>query len=138
MLSVDIADLRPDEIDAAAALWAACGLTRPWNDPQADAQLALASPSSTILAGREGGPLVATVMAGFDGHRAWVYYLAVAPDRRTAGLGRAMMAAAEDWLRAKGAPRLNLMVRADNAEARGFYESLGYKPSDVTVFQRDL
>ncbi len=135
---MEIADLRLDEIDAAAALWAACGLTRPWNDPQADARLAFASPSSTIFAGRAEGDLIATVMAGFDGHRAWVYYLAVAPDRRTAGLGRAMMSAAEAWLRAKGATRLNLMVRADNAEARGFYESLGYQPSDVTVFQRDL
>ena len=82
--------------------------------------------------------LIATVMTGFDGHRAWVYYLAVSPEHQGQGLGRLMMAAAEDWLRARKAPRLNLMVRADNEAARGFYDALGYKISDVTVFQRDL
>ena len=136
--SVEIADLRPEDIEAATVLWARCGLTRPWNDATADAQLALRSPTSAILAGRDGDQLVATVMAGFDGHRAWVYYLAVSPDHRGQGLGRQMMAAAEVWLRAAGAPRLNLMVRADNQAARGFYEALGYKSSDVTVYQRDL
>lgn len=135
---MEIADLRPEDIGAAAALWGRCGLTRPWNDPVADAQLALRSPTSTILAGRDGDQLVATVMAGFDGHRAWVYYLAVSPDHRGQGLGRQMMAAAEAWLRAAGALRLNLMVRADNQAARGFYEALGYMTSDVTVYQRDL
>ena len=91
-----------------------------------------------MLAGREGVTLVATVMMGFDGHRAWVYYLAVVPARHGCGLGRKMMAAAEAWLHARNAPRLNLMVRADNLAARGFYQALGYKESDVTVFQRDL
>ena len=135
---MEIGDLRADEIAAAAALWLACGLTRPWNDAQADARLALASPSSTILAGREAGTLTATVMAGFDGHRAWVYYLAVAPEQQGRRFGREMMAAAEAWLRQHDAPRLNLMIRGDNIAARRFYEALGYKASDVTVFQRDL
>ena len=54
------------------------GLTRPWNDPNADIALALATPSSTVLAGRIDGRLVATAMVGSDGHRGWVYYLAVA------------------------------------------------------------
>lgn len=135
---MEIGDLCADEIEAAVALWVTSGLTRPWNDATADARLALASPSSTILAGREAGTLIATIMAGFDGHRAWVYYLAVAPDQQGRKFGREMMAAAEAWLRERDAPRLNLMVRADNIVARRFYEALGYKASDVTVFQRDL
>lgn len=133
-----VAELRPDEADAAVALWQACGLTRPWNDPHADLALALASPGSTILAGRVGDGLVATVMVGCDGHRGWVYYLAVDPELRQAGHGAAMMRAAEIWLREHGAPRLNLMVRTDNSAAVGFYAAIGYSPSDVMVLQKVL
>jgi ribosomal protein S18 acetylase RimI-like enzyme len=133
-----IAPLRPDSIPAAAALWQAAGLTRPWNDPVSDAQRALAGPASTILAVHDGERLAGTVMVGHDGHRGWVYYLAVADGCRRAGHGRALMAAAMDWLRAAGMPRLNLMVRADNSAALGFYQALGFRPSDVRVLQHDL
>jgi len=135
---IAIDEVRPGEADAAVALWQACGLTRPWNDPYADLALALSSPSSTVLAGRHDDRLVATVMVGSDGHRGWVYYLAVAPELRRAGHGAAMMRAAEGWLKACGAPKLNLMVRADNAAAAGFYQALGYARSDVMVMQRSL
>src|SRR4051794_18752438 len=82
------------------ALWEACGLIRPWNDPAADFARAVTGPASAVLVLREADALVAGAMVGCDGHRGWVYYLAVAPGRRRAGLGRAMMAAAEAWLRA--------------------------------------
>ena len=127
-----------EEIDAAVALWGACGLTRPWNDAHADARLALAGPASTILARRDGGALIATVMVGFDGHRAWVYYLAVAPGRRRRGLGAEMMRAAESWARTAGSPKLELMVRDANAEALGFYGALGYVREPVAVMSRWL
>jgi len=135
---IEIGDLRAEEADAAVALWQACGLTRPWNDPHADLALALATPTTTILAGRLDGALVATIMTGFDGHRGWVYYLAVSPDHQRAGLGAAMMRAAEAWLREQGAPKLNLMVRGDNLAATGFYEAIGYERSDVIVLQKFL
>ena len=135
---IEIGDLAPHEADAAVALWQTCGLTRPWNDPHADLKLALATPTTTILAGRINGALVATVMTGFDGHRGWVYYLAVSPDHQRAGHGAAMMRAAEDWLRARGVPKLNLMVRGDNFAANGFYEAIGYDRSDVIVLQKFL
>jgi ribosomal protein S18 acetylase RimI-like enzyme len=135
---IAIGELRADEADAAVALWQACGLTRPWNDPHADLKLALASPASTILAGRLNDVIVATVMVGSDGHRGWVYYLAVAPNAQRAGHGAAMMRAAEGWLRQRGAPKLNLMVRADNAAAVGFYAAIGYAASDVMVLQKIL
>lgn len=126
--------------DAAAviALWEACGLTRPWNDPALDFHRAIDGETSTILALRGGDALAASVMVGFDGHRGWIYYLAVAPDRRREGLGRVMMDAAEAWLRAKGAPKLQLMVRGTNEAALGFYEALGLERQDVVTLGRFL
>ncbi|MGL4542326.1 MAG: GNAT family acetyltransferase [Polymorphobacter sp.] len=122
----------------AVALWHAAGLTRPWNDPHADFDRALAGPASAVLGLHDGDALVATVMVGDDGHRGWVYYLAVDPARQRGGLGRVMMAAAEDWLTRRGCPKLNLMVRGDNAAARGFYARLGYEMSDVVTLAKRL
>ena len=122
----------------AIALWEACGLTRPWNDPAADFARAIAGPGSAILGVSRDGSLLGTVMVGDDGHRGWVYYLAVAAAVRREGLGSALMHAAEDWLRRRGAPRLNLMVRTENAAILGFYLARGYMRSEVTVLQKTL
>ncbi|MBV9881386.1 MAG: GNAT family acetyltransferase [Sphingomonadaceae bacterium] len=126
------------DADEVIALWEVCGLTRTWNDPAADFARAIEGPASAVLVLREGDALAASVMVGHDGHRGWVYYLAVAPDRRRAGLGRRMMAAAEAWLRARGAPKLQLMVRADNEAALGFYEALGLERQPVVTLGRFL
>jgi ribosomal protein S18 acetylase RimI-like enzyme len=134
----EIAEARADDAAAAVALWQVCGLTRPWNDPAADFALAMATSGSTVLVARDGDALAGSVMAGFDGHRGWVYYLAVAPDRRRSGLGRALMAAAEEWLRARGAPKIQLMVRADNETALGFYAALGMELQKVVTLGRFL
>lgn len=128
-----ITPLGEADIAELVALWEACELTRPWNDPERDARLAIAGPSSAILGLREGRELIASVMVGFDGHRGWVYYLAAAPDRRREGLGRRLMDAAEAWLRERDAPKLQLMVRASNAEALGFYEALGLERQEVVT-----
>ena len=133
-----IGDLRPDEIEAAVALWEACDLTRPWNDPRADIRRAFDGATSTILAHREDGRLVATAMVGADGHRGWVYYLAVAPDRRKRGLGEAMMRAAEDWVAARGMPKMQLMVRMENAAAAGFYHAIGYETEERLLLAKRL
>jgi ribosomal protein S18 acetylase RimI-like enzyme len=129
-----------DTADASdvIALWEACGLTRPWNDPAADFARAVAGPASVVFLLHEGDALAASVMAGFDGHRGWVYYLAVAPDRRRVGLGRTMMDAAEAWLRARGAPKIQLMVRDDNEAALDFYEALGLERQKVVTLGRFL
>jgi len=124
--------------DEVIALWHACGLTRPWNDPAADFARAVQGAASAILLGREDDTLVASVMVGHDGHRGWVYYLAVAPDRRRAGLGRDMMAAAEAWLKARDVPKIQLMVRDDNVAALGFYEALGLERQPVITLGRFL
>jgi len=135
---VEIGQLSEAEIEAAVALWEEGGLLRPWNDPRADIRLALAGPSSTVLAARAEARLAATVMVGWDGHRGWIYYLAVARDLRRRGIGGLMVKAAEDWLAARSAPKLNLLVRAENGAVVGFYESLGYRRSEMILLQRAL
>ncbi len=123
--------------DEAVALWEECGLTRPWNDPEADLRRAVSGPSSTVLAlVSPTGGLLGTAMVGHDGHRGWVYYLAVAPVARGAGLGRALMTACEEWVVARGMPKLMLMVRATNTPVLGFYEQLGYVVEDTAVLGR--
>jgi ribosomal protein S18 acetylase RimI-like enzyme len=133
---VIVGELAAGEIEAAVALWEACGLTRPWNDPRTDIRRALAGATSTILVGRIDGRLVATAMVGADGHRGWVYYLGVASDFRRQGLGEAMMRAAERWAVEQGMPKLQLMVRADNAAAVGFYRAIGYEIEDRQILSR--
>ena len=134
----EISPLRPDETEAAVALWEACGLTRPWNDPRADIALALGGATSTVLAGRIGGALAATAMTGADGHRCWVYYLAVDPARQKTGLGRAMMDAVQVWAVAHGMPKIQLMVRRTNSGVVSFYEALGYRMDDTVVLGKRL
>jgi ribosomal protein S18 acetylase RimI-like enzyme len=131
-----IADIADADVAAVIALWQRCGLTRPWNDPASDIALARRNANSTVLVGRAHGALVATTMVGHDGHRGWVYYVAVDPASQKQGLGRAIMAAAEQWLRAAGLPKLQLMVRRENAKAGAFYRSIGYEESDTVVYAR--
>lgn len=124
---------------SAVELWHECGLTRPWNDPEQDLVRALAGPSSTVLAALAGnGGLVGTAMVGVDGHRGWVYYLAVSPAHRGRGTGRLLMGAAERWLLAHGAPKAQLMARGGNDDALAFYARLGYEVADVVVLGRRL
>jgi ribosomal protein S18 acetylase RimI-like enzyme len=126
------------DIDAVIALWSACGLVRPWNDPRADIALARGGAHATMLVGRDGATIVATVMVGHDGHRRWVYYLAVDPQAQRQGHGGAMMRAAEQRLAARGVAKLMLMIRPDNAAVRAFYERLGYFDQPRTVMAKWL
>jgi ribosomal protein S18 acetylase RimI-like enzyme len=128
----------PDDRASVVDLWEACGLTRPWNDAGADFDRAVGGPSSAILVARVEHAIAGSVMVGFDGHRGWVYYLAVAPGVRRQGLGRRLMEAAEDWLRARGAPKIQLMVRDENEEALAFYDSLGLRHQSVVTLGRFL
>lgn len=132
--------IRPyrDEEGALIALWRECGLTRPWNPPQGDIALLRRSGHGEILLALDGEAVVGSVMVGHDGHRGWVYYLAVAPEHRRGGIGARLMRAAEEWLAARGIRKLELMVRNGNAEVVGFYGRLGYAPEPVTVMSRWL
>lgn len=133
-----IAPITDADVASVIALWERCGLTRPWNDPRADIALARRGPNATILLGREGEHIAASVMVGYDGHRGWVYYVAVDPNCRGRDFGRAMMQAAEDWLRQAGMEKVQLMVRPENAKARAFYESIGYDEQERIIYAKWL
>lgn len=135
---VQITELIDMDIEAVIDLWRRCALTRPWNDPVADIECSRRSADSALLIGREAGAIVASVMVGFDGYRGWVYYLAVDPDQQRRGLGRMMMLVAETWLRDRGAPKLQLMVRNGNYTALGFYERLGLERQPVITLGKRL
>ncbi|MBR0795640.1 GNAT family acetyltransferase [Bradyrhizobium jicamae] len=133
-----IADITDADVPRVIALWQACGLTRPWNDPAADIALARRGAHSTVLIGRHEDAIVATAMVGHDGHRGWVYYVAVDPNSQGKGLGRTIMASVEAWLRRAGVPKLQLLVRRENAKASGFYQSLGYEESTSVMLAKWL
>jgi ribosomal protein S18 acetylase RimI-like enzyme len=135
---IAIRSLRRGDEPRVIELWHACGLTRPWNDPARDLATSLACQTGDVLVAEVNGRIAGTAMVGFDGHRAWVYYLAVDPAEQGRGIGAQLMAEAERRSRAAGAPKLNVMVRGDNAGARGFYERIGYRLDDVVVLGKRL
>ncbi|WP_093552850.1 GNAT family acetyltransferase [Pseudoduganella namucuonensis] len=120
------------------ALWRDCGLTRPWNDPSKDIARKLNVQRELFLVGVVEGRLVATAMAGFDGHRGWINYLAVAPDHRAQGHASALMSHIEALLVEAGCPKINLQVRSSNAEAIEFYRRIGYAQDDVVSYGKRL
>ena len=126
------------DVPVVIALWQRCNLARPWNDSAADIALARRDENSDILVGRDGDDIVASVLVGHDGHRGWVYYLAVTGSERGTGLGRRLMQAAEAWLVERGAVKLQLMVRESNTAVTGFYDRLGYTDADVRVLAKRL
>ncbi|PJJ73442.1 ribosomal protein S18 acetylase RimI-like enzyme [Diaminobutyricimonas aerilata] len=127
-----------NDTEAVVALWRDCGLTRPWNDPYRDIRRKLEVQREFFLVGAVDGAVAASAMAGYDGHRGWVNYLAVAPAHRGAGHGRALMAEIERRLEAIGCPKLNLQVRADNEQALEFYRALGYAPDAAVSLGKRL
>ena len=135
---ISFRDIEDGDVEAVVALWTACGLTRPWNDPYKDVSFARAGPNATVLVGEASGGLVATVMAGHDGHRGTLYYVAVKPGHRRQGLGKAAVRAAEAWLAARGVWKVNLLIRTENQVVRGFYAALGYEVSPVLCMARKI
>ena len=136
-LRVREADLADDE--ALIKLWRVCDLTKPWNPPREDIERLRASGHGTLLVGcGSDGNVICSVMVGHDGHRGWLYYLAVDPDMRRRGYGRRMIAEAENWLSKQNLPKCMLMVRAGSHLAERFYRSIGYELGPINVFQRWL
>jgi ribosomal protein S18 acetylase RimI-like enzyme len=132
-----------DDFEHVVALWHACGLLRPWNEPNDDIALCRRTASSELFVGLAGDnddaiKLVATVMTGSDGHRGWMYYLAVDPTLRHKGFGRAMVRHAENWLAALGIRKVELMIRDDNEAVRSFYDTIGYAVEPRVIMSRWL
>jgi ribosomal protein S18 acetylase RimI-like enzyme len=129
---------RSTDISAVVALWKECGLTRPWNDPVKDITRKLGVQPEWFLVGTEGDELIASVMAGYDGHRGWVNYLAVAPVHRGHGHARQLMQRVEQLLLSAGVPKINLLVRSTNADVIEFYRRLGYAQDDAVCLGKRL
>lgn len=137
-MSLHIRPIEDDDVDTIATLWQTCGLTRPWNDPHADIAFARGTPTAEIFVGVEDDSIVACAMCGSDGHRGWLYYVAVDPARRTAGHGRTVVKHAEAWLKSLGVPKVELMIRQENEPVKAFYEAIGYGAEPVVVMSRWL
>ncbi len=135
---VKIRKFRPTDQLEVIELWKACDLVRPWNDPARDIARKLAVSSELFLVGMVEDKIVASIMAGYDGHRGWINYLAVSPDVRNRGYGRVMMAEIEKPLLASGCPKVNLQIRNSNLDAIEFYRAIGYQVDPVTSMGKRL
>ena len=120
------------------SLWESTGLTRPWNDPVLDFNRAIANVTSEIFVAEEEYVIRGTVMCGYDGHRGWIYYLAVEPSIQAKGIGSALLAHAERWLESIGAPKILLMVRTSNSGVKAFYQGAGYVEEETSVLGKSL
>ena len=123
---------------AVISLWESCDLVRPWNDPQKDILRKQAVRPDLFLVGELDGKILASVMAGYEGHRGWLNYLAVHPEHQRRSFARAMVAEAEQRLRNAGCPKINLQVRNSNRGVIEFYQRIGYSIDDVVSLGKRL
>jgi ribosomal protein S18 acetylase RimI-like enzyme len=137
-MKMEIRQFDPCDEESAVQLWTDCGLVVPWNNPRRDIQRKLKIQPEMFLVAYSDGRIIATVMAGYEGHRGWINYLAVYPQHRRSGIGRRMMDEAESRLRAAGCPKINLQVRSKNAEVIEFYRRIGFKADDVVSLGKRL
>lgn len=129
---------QPQDQQAVIALWHACNLVVPWNDPQQDIQLKLQVQPELFLVGLVEFEVAATIMAGYEGHRGWLNYLAVAPRHQRQGFGRQMVEAATAKLKQMHCPKINLQIRSSNPDVIEFYQRLGFKLDDVVSMGKRL
>jgi ribosomal protein S18 acetylase RimI-like enzyme len=135
---VQIRSFRPEDEEAVVLLWQSCGLIRPWNDPHKDIQRKLAIRPDLFLVGIMDDHVVASVIAGYEGHRGWLNYLAVAPSHQRKGFARALVNEAERLLREAGCPKINLQIRSSNSGVIEVYRRLGYAVDDVVSMGKRL
>lgn len=133
-----IRPFRPGDEEPVIDLWKSCRLLVPHNNPVCDMKRKARVNPEWFLIGTFKGEIVATCMAGYEGHRGWINYLAVIPSCRRRGIGRRMMAEAEALLRKAGCPKINLQVRESNLEVIRFYESIGYANDHVLSMGKRL
>lgn len=133
-----IRPFKTDDEETVVALWRRCDLVRAWNDPAKDIQRKLKVRPDWFLVGELGNTIIACVMAGYEGHRGWLNYLAVAPEHRRRGYARALVAEAERLLQEAGCPKVNIQIRTTNDGVIGFYRKLGYSVDDVVSMGKRL
>jgi ribosomal protein S18 acetylase RimI-like enzyme len=130
-MKLNIRKFKLNDEEEVIDLWRACGLVVPWNNPHLDIQRKLKVQPELFQVGCLDGKVIASVMAGYEGHRGWVNYLAVHPDYQRRGIGRKMMEQIEKLLLAQGCPKINLQVRKTNKEVIIFYQRIGFKDDNV-------
>ena len=128
---LQIISFQSDHTEALIQLWHRCNLLVPWNNPWQDIERKMTRDGDWLLIGFIQEALVATVMAGYDGHRGWLNYLGVDPDFRRRGLAKEMVAAAVARLTAAGCIKINLQIRESNHSAVEFYRRIGFKTDPV-------
>ena len=133
-----VRDLVDADIPAVVDLWRRCGLLRPWNDPLEDIRICRESGHGALLVADRDGAILGACMTGHDGHRGALYYLASDPSHRREGIGRRLVEEAEAWCRARGVPKLNLLVRKENTAVFAFYEALGFRDTDSACLWHHL
>jgi ribosomal protein S18 acetylase RimI-like enzyme len=138
MHDIGVRSFEARDEEAVVALWEACGLVVPWNDPHQDIASKLAFQPKLFLVAVSGEKPVGAVMAGYEGHRGWINYLAVDPELQGTGLGRVIMEEAERRLRELGCPKVNLQLRGSNHGVIAFYQALGYRIDDVVSLGKRL
>lgn len=135
---MEIREFRESDRADVIALWQRCELVRPQNDPDRDIDLKLSFQPELFLVGTNEGVVIGSVMAGYEGHRGWINYLAVDPEVQQAGLGAQLMQRAEELLRRLGCVKINLQVRSNNEKVLGFYSAIGYSKDDVVSMGKRL
>jgi ribosomal protein S18 acetylase RimI-like enzyme len=128
----------PSDFAAVTALWDATGISVSYNDPAKDIPRMLATHNCQLYVGTIAGRIVGSIMVGHEGHRGWLYKLAVLPEFQSKGYGRDLVRQAERWLVARGMPKVNLIIRDTNLAVRNFYQRLGYRVAERTVMERWL
>ena len=119
------------DTESIVSLWEQCSLTVPWNDPRKDIKRKLDVQPDLFIVGEKNGSIIGSVMAGYDGHRGWLYYLAVHPDWQQQKFGTMLVKEAESRLEKCGCAKINLMVRTGNKKVFTFYTTLGYEVDEV-------
>ena len=137
-MKIDIRIFNPEDEIQLIDLWVECGLVVPWNDPGKDIRRKLDDSPQLFFVGEIEEEIIASCMAGYDGHRGWIYYLAVKPQYQKQGIASSMLAHAENALLKIGCPKIDLMVRNTNSEIISFYHKVGYKNDPVVVLSKRL
>lgn len=135
---LEIREFQESDRSDVIALWRSCDLVKPQNDPDRDIDLKMSFQPELFLVGVSKGSIVGSVMAGYEGHRGWINYLAVDPSIQRSGFGAQLMGSAEEMLRNLGCVKINLQVRSSNENVQGFYSSIGFSVDDVTSMGKRL
>lgn len=138
IVNLNIRPYQSEDEEQVVELWQDCCLVVPHNNPQRDIWLKMQVQPELFLVGLFGSQVVASIMAGYEGHRGWLNYLAVLPAHQRQGIGRRMVEAATAKLEVMGCPKINVQIRTSNTEVIEFYKRLGFTMDDVVSMGKRL